>query len=147
MLTGRPLSWWHREGPLEAKPLDVRVVLVELPRAELYGRIDKRTIRMFEDGLLEEARQLLEAGYTVDDPGMTGTGYREALSVVLGDLDLAEALDRVQRATRGYARRQLTWFRNQIPELAFRVDASIPLVDQTEQVVRWWEGTGEHVRG
>ncbi len=147
LLTGRSLSWWHREGPLEAKPLDIRVVLVELPRTELYGRIDKRTIRMFEDGLLEEARQLLEAGYTVDDPGMTGTGYREAVSVVLGELDLADALDRVQKATRGYARRQLTWFRNQIPEPAFRVDASIPLSDQTEQVVRWWEGTGEHVRG
>ena len=78
---------------------------------------------------------------------MTGTGYREAVSVVLGDLDLADALDRVQKATRGYARRQLTWFRNQIPDPAFRVDASIPLVDQTEQVVRWWEGTGEYVRG
>ena len=147
LLTGRPLSWWHREGPLEAQPLDVRVVLVELPRAELYRRIDERTSRMFEGGLLEEVRRLLEAGYTVDDPGMTGTGYREAVSVVLGELDLAEALDSVQKATRGYARRQLTWFRNQIPEPALRVDASIPLADQTEQVVRWWEGTGAHVRG
>ena len=147
LLTGRPLSWWHRKGPLEARPLDVRVVLVELPRGELYRRIDERTSRMFEGGLLEEVRRLLEEGYTVHDPGMTGTGYREAASVVLGELDLAEALDSVQKATRGYARRQLTWFRNQIPEPALRVDASISLVDQTEQVVRWWEGTRAHVRG
>lgn len=147
LLTGRPLSWWHREGPPEAQPLDVRVVLVELPRAELYRRIDERTSRMFEGGLLEEVRRLLEAGYTVHDPGMTGTGYREAASVALGELDLAEALDSVQKATRGYARRQLTWFRNQIPQPALRVDASISVADQTEQVVRWWEGIGAHVRG
>ena len=141
LLTGKPLSWWHREGSPEARPIDVKVVLVELPRAALYERIDERTQRMFDSGFLEEVERLLNAGYTPQDPGMTGTGYREAVSVVCGDLGLAEGVDRVQRATRGYARRQLTWFRNQMPEPALRVDASIPLADQTDQVVQWWEGT------
>ena len=147
LLTGRSLSWWHREGSAEARPLDVRVVLVELPRQDLYDRINQRTERMFEAGLLEEAAELLDAGYTTDDPGMTGTGYREAISVLLGEIELSDAVDRVQRATRAYARRQLTWFRNQLPDPALRVDASIALEDQTEQVVRWWKGTAVDVRG
>ena len=147
LLTGKPLSWWHRQGISEAEPVDVRVVLVELSRERLYERIDERTKLMFQHGLVEEVESLLKAGYTVEDPGMTGTGYREAVCVARGELDLATAVDLVQKATRAYARRQLTWFCNQLPEPALRVDASIPVLDQTEQVVRWWKGTGAEVEG
>ncbi len=142
LLTGRSLSWWHREGVPEAEPLDVRIVLIERSRDDLYARIDERARQMFDHGLVEEVAGLLESGYDAGDPGMTGTGYREAIEVVRGRLERAEALERVQQATRGYARRQLTWFRNQIPEPALRIDASAPLADQIERVVTWWSGTG-----
>ncbi len=147
LLTGRPLSWWHREGVPEAEPIDVRVVLVELPREVLYERIDRRTEQMFESGLLEEVERLLGVGYTERDPGMSGTGYREAVAVVRGTLEPAAALERARAATRAYARRQLTWFRNQISEPALRIDATQPLADQTEQVIRWWKGTVTEPRG
>ena len=142
LLTGRPLSWWHREGPLDAEALDVRVVLLELDRGELYRRIDRRTEEMFERGFLDEVRRLLEAGSRADDPGMTAAGYRVAASVVRGELALPEAVRRVQAATRGYARRQLTWFRNQLPTPSLRVDASLPLPAQVERVTAWWRRTG-----
>ena len=141
LLTGRPLSWWHREGPLDAEALDVRVVLLELDRAELYRRNDRRTEAMFEAGFLDEVRHLLDAGSRADDPGMTGTGYREAAAVIRGELALPEAVRRVQAATRGYARRQLTWFRNQLSAPSIRIDASLPLAEQAERFTTWWRRT------
>ena len=147
LLTGRPLSWWHREGPLDADPIDVRTVLLELDRAELYRRIDRRTEAMFGGGLLEEVRCLLEGGVRPDDPGMTATGYREAAAVVQGELAPAEAVRRVQSATRRYARRQLTWFRNQRPAPSLRIDVTLPLAAQAERVEAWWRRTGACLGG
>lgn len=147
LLTGRPLSWWHREGPLDAEALDVRVVLLELDRAELYRRIDRRTEEMFEEGFLDEVRRLLEGGVHPDDPGMTGTGYREAAAVVRGEVARSEAVRFAQSASRGYARRQLTWFRNQRPAPSLRIDASLALPAQAERVAAWWRRTGERRAG
>lgn len=147
LLTGRSLTWWHRRGPADAEPLDVRVVLLTLPREVLYRRIDERTEAMFRAGLLDEVRGLLEAGCAPGDPGMTATGYREAAAVVLGDLDLDEAVERVKARTRGYARRQLTWFRNQLPAATFQVDATEPLEALADRITQWWEGTGADRKG
>ena len=147
LLTGRPLSWWHREGPLDAEPVDVRSVLLELDRAELYRRIDRRTESMFRAGLLDEVLRLLEGGVRPGDPGMTATGYREAVAVVRGELAPAEAVRRVQSATRRYARRQLTWFRNQRPAPSLRIDVSLPLAAQAERVEAWWRRTGASAGG
>lgn len=143
LLTGRPLSWWHRNAPPDAESVPVRVVLLERPREELYERIEERTQAMFGSGLLEEVAALLGAGYRTSDPGMTGTGYREAAKVVQGECSLEEAVLQVQRATRAYARRQLTWFRHQLPSEGLRIDARDPVDRQVEAVVRWWKaGTG-----
>ncbi len=139
LLTGRPLSWWHDHAPPEAPPMPLGVVLLTLPREQLYLRINERAQRMFEEGLLEEVSRLLAEGASPEDPGMTGTGYREAAAVLGGDLSLEEALDQVQRATRRYARRQITWFRHQLPdEGVLEVDARSPLKEQVDRVVRWW---------
>ncbi len=142
LLTGRPLSAWHRESPPEAEPVRARVVVLTLDRSELYARIDARAGRMFERGLLDEVRGLLEAGFVPGDPGMTGTGYREAAAVLAGEITEAEALDRVQRVTRAYARRQLTWFRGQLGEVdLLEIDAARPLGERVTQVLRWWRGS------
>ncbi len=137
LLTGRSLTWWHRNAPPESGGIPVAVVLLTLPREVLYRRINRRAESMFERGLLEETERLLRAGYAHDAPGMTGTGYREAADVLLGRADLDEAVDRVRRVTRGYARRQLTWFRHQLPEERLEVDALAPVEEQVEAVMRW----------
>jgi tRNA dimethylallyltransferase len=151
LLTGRPLSWWHAHAPPDADPVPVGIVLLTLPRERLYRQIDARADRMFrEEGLLAEVRDLLEAGYSRRDPGMTGTGYREAAAVLRGEASLEEAIDEVQRVTRGYARRQLTWFRNQLPPPGpdlVQVDATLPGEDQVEAVLEWWRRTGGDSRG
>jgi tRNA dimethylallyltransferase len=143
LLTGRSLSWWHAHAPPDAEPVTAAIVVLSLPRELLYARIDDRARRMFEEGLLEEVETLLDRGFSPGDPGMTGTGYREAAAVLEGELTVAEAVDRVQRATRSYARRQLTWFRNQLPEEGvLQVDGRRPVEELVTGVVEWWEGIG-----
>ncbi len=142
LLTGRSMSWWHRHAPADGDPIDIDVVLLVLPREELYRRIDQRAQRMFEHGLLTEVRLLLSAGVSPEDPGMSGTGYREAAGLLRGELSLDEAVLAVQRATRAYARRQLTWYRNQLTaDRILELDATRPIEEQVDAVAAWWAGS------
>jgi len=139
LLSGRPLSWWHTHAPPEADPVPVAVVRLRIPREENVRRIDARAVDMFDRGLLAEVARLLRGGATPGDPGMTGTGYREAADVLLGRASLEEAVARVQAVTRGYARRQETWFRHQLPPGVLELDALLPLAAQVDQVLTWWD--------
>ncbi len=138
LLTGRPLSWWHRHGEPEADPMEGVVCLLHRPRDELYRRIDRRVDAMIEQGLVAEVRRLLDEGFDVDDPGLSGTGYREIAAHLAGETDLEEAAERIRAATRGFARRQITWFRHQLPEGTVRIDASRPLDEQAARVTEAW---------
>jgi tRNA dimethylallyltransferase len=96
-----------------ATPYPGRVTLIglERPREVLYRRIDDRARGLFtEDGLLDEVRRLLDAGYTIELTPMSGHGYREAASHLTGELTLDEAIAITARRTRQYAKRQLSWF-------------------------------------
>ncbi|MHB1845906.1 MAG: tRNA (adenosine(37)-N6)-dimethylallyltransferase MiaA [Deltaproteobacteria bacterium] len=111
--TGRPLSEHFERQAREA----VRAHWLGLapPRDELAGRIEARTRRLFERGLLDEARWLRERGLEGWAPARA-LGYRDALAHLRGELGLAEAMARTSHETRRYAKRQLTWFRA-IPEV------------------------------
>lgn len=130
LLSGIALSRWHRDAPAEAVGLPGVVVVLDLPKDEMDRRIDDRVDRMIERGLVAEVRGLLEAGYGVTDPGMSGTGYREIAAHLMGETSLDDAIEDIRRNTRRYARRQLTWFRNQLPISATRIDAMQPLDTQ-----------------
>ncbi len=138
LLTGRPLSWWHRQGTPDQEPLEGLIVVLDKDREELDRRIDARVTRMAAGGLVNEVRGLLEKGYGPEDPGMSGTGYREVSAYLGGEMTLDEALDRMRSQTRQYARRQLTWFRNQLPEDAIHIDTSQPLASQVTEVCEAW---------
>jgi tRNA dimethylallyltransferase len=142
LLTGVPLSRWHRDTPAEAAALHGLVVVLGVPRDEMDRRIDDRVSRMVERGLLEEVRRLYRGGYSDEDPGMTGTGYREVARHFRGEITLEEAMDEIRHNTRRYARRQLTWLRHQLPPSAVRVDATSPLDDQVEAVLRAISASG-----
>ena len=116
-----------------------------------FKRINKRVTYMVERGLVSEVRSLLEAGYTLDDPGMTATGYREIAQYLEGDQTLEEAMEEIRRNTRHYARRQLTWFRNQLPSSVRIIDATSCIDLQATAVLDAWvevhEQTGPQIRG
>jgi tRNA dimethylallyltransferase len=136
LLTGVPLSRWHAEAPAEAPGLRAAVVVLELPREEIDRRIEERVCQMVERGLEREVRALISSGYGEETPGMTATGYREMVRYVRGDMSLAEAKTEIVTNTKRYARRQLTWFRHQLPSHAVTVDATQPVELQADSVVR-----------
>lgn len=80
-------------------------------RAALYRRIDLRVELMLQAGLLEEIRGLLDAGVSAGATALQAIGYKEFLPVLLEGRPLSEAVQEVQRSSRRYAKRQLTWFR------------------------------------
>ena len=138
LLTGKPLSSWHRESPSDVAALTGLIIQLELPREEIDRRINDRVTYMVERGLVSEVRSLLEAGYTLDDPGMTATGYREIAHYLEGGQTLEEAMEEIRRNTRRYARRQLTWFRNQLPPSVCMIDATASIDVQATAVLDAW---------
>ncbi len=90
---------------------DAYVIGLSRPREELYARIDARVRAMAEQGLEEEVRGLLAAGVTADVQAMQGIGYKEMAAYLTGHGTREEALAAIARATRHFAKRQLTWFR------------------------------------
>ena len=145
LLSGKPLSWWHRAAPAEADGLPGAVVVLDLPRDEMDRRIDERVSGMVERGLVEEVQGLLDAGHSVESPGLTGTGYREIVGYLKGEATLPEAVEEIRRNTRRYARRQLTWFRHQLPESAVRLDATRPVREQADAAISAFEHMGGEV--
>jgi tRNA dimethylallyltransferase len=84
-------------------------------RAALYARINQRAGQMFEQGLIEETKRLLDRYGTSARP-LGSLGYRQAVEFLRGGLTREEALQMVQQAHRNYAKRQMTWFRRE-PEV------------------------------
>lgn len=109
-VTGRPISEWQSSQPSSQIGRARRFGLT-LPREMLYRRINERVEQMIARGWLDEVRRLLEAGYDPALPAMRSLGYAELVQVVRGKMTLAEAVARIQRETRRFAKRQLTWFR------------------------------------
>ncbi len=142
LLSGIPMSQWHREAPQEAVGLPGTVFVLDLPKNEMDRRIDDRVQRMIERGLVAEVQGLLGAGYTDEDPGMSGTGYREISAHLRGETTLEQAVEAIRRGTRRYARRQLTWFRNQLPDSVIRIDATEPMAHQIRTALAALDAAG-----
>jgi tRNA dimethylallyltransferase len=84
---------------------------LSMDRATLYARIGARVDRMLGDGLLDEVRGLLDAGFRHALTAPQAIGYKELVPVVEDGADVVDAAEAIKRATRRYAKRQLTWFR------------------------------------
>lgn len=139
-LTGRTLSWWQTHSPAEEPALRPLVFVLGLDRTELDRRIDERVLRMVDRGLVGEVRRLVEQGYTAADPGMNATGYIELSPHIAGERTLDEAVRLIQIATRRYARRQVTWYRNQLGDEANRLDAALDTIELRDHVLGAWKG-------
>jgi tRNA dimethylallyltransferase len=112
--TGRSLRSYH--GPqADGLAQTAQVITTRLlpDRALLYARCDARLDQMLADGALEEVRRLAERQLPADLPVMKAVGVPELLAHVRGEIDLATTLAAAKLATRHYAKRQYTWFRNQ----------------------------------
>lgn len=80
-------------------------------REDLYRRIDVRVDRMMEQGLVEEAKRLVQRGYSLELPSMSGLGYKQIGHYLKGELGLDEAVRHIKNETHRFARHQYAWFR------------------------------------
>ncbi len=115
-ITGRPASL--QRGRTDVGFQAIRIGL-QLPRPELYARIDSRIEGMIQQGLVDEVRGLLAAGFGRDLPSMSAIGYREIAAHLAGEISLEEAVALLRRATRSLVRRQANWFRTGDPTTAW----------------------------
>ncbi|MFY8034486.1 MAG: tRNA (adenosine(37)-N6)-dimethylallyltransferase MiaA, partial [Flexibacteraceae bacterium] len=126
--TGKPFSHFRKGKPKQLS-FQVKEIGYEWSREALYQRCDLRVDQMMTQGLLEEVTTLesykhLQALRTV--------GYSELFSYLAGELTLPEAIELIKKNTRNYAKRQLTWFKNQHPEMQwFAPDVEV------SSIIKW----------
>ncbi len=111
-VTGVPAS--ERQNAVDKKVMRYNAVYIalNLPREILYDRINRRVEQMITEGLEQEVRTALGSGVTQDALSMTSIGYRQMIQYFNGEISLDHAIELIQRDTRHFAKRQLTWFRH-----------------------------------
>lgn len=114
--TGRALSDWTAQTTPLLAPGTWTGLVVEPDRAALYANCDLRVTQMIEQGALDEVRALLNRHLDPALPAMKAVGVRELAAHLSGETTPGDAIDATRQATRNYAKRQLTWFRNQTPD-------------------------------
>lgn len=131
--TGIPLSSYHRKT-VDSSAFRPLVIIANRNRTILYDRINRRVDVMIEQGVIEENRQLLEAGYSPELNPLKTIGYREPIGYLRGEYDLDEMVRRFKQNSRRYAKRQLTWFRRRpeytwidLEEVSNPVELILPL--------------------
>jgi tRNA dimethylallyltransferase len=120
-MTGRPISDWQQTwdtaafaDPAKAAPPPAAIpaAVLELPREELYGRVNRRVDAMLAGGWLDEVRRLRELPRPLSREARQALGYRELLAYLDGGRGWDETADLIRTRTRQFAKRQLTWFRH-----------------------------------
>jgi tRNA dimethylallyltransferase len=122
----RPMTDLWQEGREPLQGFRILRLGLNPERDALYTRINQRAAKMFEQGLIAET-ELLWKKYGDDARPLTSLGYKQAMQVVRGEIDLMAASAAAQQAHRNYAKRQMTWFRR-------------------EPDVRWLQGFGDDLR-
>lgn len=132
------------DGSLARTPMyDELIIGLDVPRAELYERIDSRVDGMMEAGLLDEVRRLHDSGLR-DVQSIKAIGYKELYGYFDGMYPLEEAIVKLKRNSRQYAKRQFTYFRNKMPILW--LDATIDPENNLEEIMRFWQESDRNRR-
>jgi tRNA dimethylallyltransferase len=109
--TGKPISEHFAHTNSQIQDFHLVRIGLELERVVLYKKIEDRVDRMFERGLVQEVKSLLERGIRENSPPFRALGYKHVLMFLRGETSLEEAIELTKKDTRHYAKRQITWFR------------------------------------
>jgi tRNA dimethylallyltransferase len=134
-ITGKPLSAFHREQS-SAPPFETVQLGLEWERARLYERINKRVDLMLSCGLVEEVKRLSDQGYGPGLNALNTVGYKEVFDYFKGKTSYDEMVELMRRNTRRFAKRQLTWFRNDKRIRWVRLDNTMSLAQISDAVVQ-----------
>lgn len=130
--TGMPYSSL-RTGERRERPFEIIKIGVNLPREELYARIDRRVELMMEEGLEAEARAALPYR---ELNALQTVGYKELFLYFDGEITKEEAVALIQRNSRRYAKRQMTWFRRDEEVVWFRPDEDATIIEHIESATK-----------
>ena len=108
LTTGQPYSSFKERPETPVRDFEIEKVGLTRPREALYDRINRRVVQMVDDGLVEEVRSLADFRHL---PALQTVGYKEVFDYLDGKASLDETVGLIQRNTRHYAKRQLTWWR------------------------------------
>ncbi|MCR5509303.1 MAG: tRNA (adenosine(37)-N6)-dimethylallyltransferase MiaA [Lachnospiraceae bacterium] len=111
--TGTKISSHNLKERSKQSSYNYLYFVLNIPRNELYSRIDKRVDEMISAGLVDEVKRLKDMGASRDMVSMKALGYKEILDHLNGDISLDEAVSIIKRDTRHFAKRQLTWFKRE----------------------------------
>ena len=111
--TGKRISEHNEEERQKESPYEFIYFVLNDDRENLYKRINLRVDLMVKEGLLDEVKALREKGYTKEMVSMQGLGYKEILDYLDGEISFEEAIYRIKRDTRHFAKRQITWFKRE----------------------------------
>ncbi|MCO6185709.1 tRNA (adenosine(37)-N6)-dimethylallyltransferase MiaA [Rhizobium sp. L1K21] len=115
--SGKPISFFqNKTGEVVVDPARARKFVVLPERAYLHSRIDKRFAMMMDEGAVEEVDALLRLSPPADAPVMKAIGVMQIAAMLKGQMGRDEVIEKSSAATRQYAKRQMTWFRNQMDE-------------------------------
>jgi tRNA dimethylallyltransferase len=108
--SGKSIRYFQQRTTVE-RPFTMKLTVMQLPREELYARINQRVDRMMEQGLLEEVRSLLPYRHL---NALQTVGYRELFEYMDGACSLEDAVAKIKQHTRHYAKRQMTWWSDSV---------------------------------
>lgn len=134
-LTGRPFSRLASDHSFKTREFHSLKICLYHEREILYERINRRSIKMFETGLVAETEKLLQDGYSPDLKPLKSIGYRHAVDYLFGRRSYDESIELLQRETRRYAKRQITWFRSDPEMLWFLPDDQGDLAKKIEDFI------------
>lgn len=109
--TGKPKSYFDEQSKKQKLPYDYTIIGIHWPRELLYMRINQRVDQMIENGLVKEAKMLLNHGYKWDLSAMKAIGYKELRAYLEEEESLDVAIEKLKKDSRHFAKRQMTWFR------------------------------------
>lgn len=132
LTTGKPYSSF-RKGNMASRPFQTVVVGIDRPRTELYSRIDARVDQMMEQGLLDEVRQLFPYRSL---PPLDTVGYKELFAYLDKNCTLDEAVALIKQHTRQFAKRQLTWCRQQLTMQWWPAGSEPAIMESLESAIR-----------
>ena len=138
LLSGYPLSYWQRAARAHGA-LDPWYVVLTVPRPVLHQRIARRAEEMVRRGLIEEVAAVLAEGHSPGAPGLDGIGIREAVEYLHGKRTRETVAEAITIGTRQYAKRQQTWFRNQLTGKVVTLDATRGPEKLASEITRIWE--------
>jgi len=133
--TGEPISELQKQWKQRESRYNFVAIALNRPREMLYERINRRVEIMIEKGLIDEVKNLLKR-YSRNCRAMQSFGYKEFGDYLNGEIGLQEAIDKTCQRTRRYAKRQLTWFRNDSRILWLDLNQFSNSIDAAEQLIK-----------